>query len=369
MGDMPNPADLERLRGALASEEPGARGIEHVTRNPSCTRLVALTASGVKPATAADKVYGKPAREGQSPFALLRGNRFEEVLLENNAQRLFDLYAQAGRLGEGQRKVLNVAAQHPATDPESLKAREELTLKTLQAKLDGEDAPNLIVKPRVRITMLGVPYALEPDVLVASDEDPFYRVMEIKSYPDRGGMTDTMKTAGACRQSAVGVVALRQRLADRLGREDAVDLLPAECDLVFARPGSNWPTLHPMRIAGEVDELLALLDSLDATMEEVLRLVGEGTLESDQTLNLLPHAPCGACREHCALWEVCREQAAERGDPVLLGDGARELLAGVGDLRRAVELRDGAEPADEVQELAATLLREATSSWREALDG
>jgi PD-(D/E)XK nuclease superfamily len=43
------------------------------------------------------------------------------------------------------------------------------------------------VKPRVPVTLLGVPHDTEPDVLVASDADAFYRAVEIKSYPDRAG--------------------------------------------------------------------------------------------------------------------------------------------------------------------------------------
>jgi hypothetical protein len=42
----------ERLRGGLPAEEPGARGIERVARNPECFKLKALTIVGITPATA-----------------------------------------------------------------------------------------------------------------------------------------------------------------------------------------------------------------------------------------------------------------------------------------------------------------------------
>ena len=38
---------LERLRGGLPSEEPGARGIERVARDPQCFKLKALTIVGI----------------------------------------------------------------------------------------------------------------------------------------------------------------------------------------------------------------------------------------------------------------------------------------------------------------------------------
>ncbi len=55
---------LARLRGALPPEEPGARGLERMARNPSCKELKALTMVGITPATAASEIYGEPAREG-----------------------------------------------------------------------------------------------------------------------------------------------------------------------------------------------------------------------------------------------------------------------------------------------------------------
>jgi hypothetical protein len=71
-------ARLERLRGSLEPEEPGARGLERVARNPECGLLTALTIAGTTPATAAESAFGELAEEGQSPFALAMGNRFEK---------------------------------------------------------------------------------------------------------------------------------------------------------------------------------------------------------------------------------------------------------------------------------------------------
>src|SRR5262245_27176621 len=71
-GSMSVAADARqaRLRGALNSEQLGARGIERMARNPACKLLKALTIAGVSPSTVASAVYGDAAREGQSPFAL-----------------------------------------------------------------------------------------------------------------------------------------------------------------------------------------------------------------------------------------------------------------------------------------------------------
>jgi hypothetical protein len=49
--------------------------------------------------------------------------------------------------------------------------------------------PNPIIKPRPEVVLFGMPHAVEPDTLVASDQDRFYRyrTVEMKSYVDRAG--------------------------------------------------------------------------------------------------------------------------------------------------------------------------------------
>ena len=88
-----------RLRGALTAEQLGSRGLEHMARNPSCGLLKGLTIAGVSPATVVEAIYGDPPREGQSPFALTAGNRFETQLFDSGAARLLELYRTRGRLG------------------------------------------------------------------------------------------------------------------------------------------------------------------------------------------------------------------------------------------------------------------------------
>jgi hypothetical protein len=55
---------------------------------------------------------------------------------------------------------------------------------------------------------------IEPEALVVPDAEPFYRVIEIKSYPDRGGKTDPTDIRGVCRQAGVGVITHRAAAAD-----------------------------------------------------------------------------------------------------------------------------------------------------------
>jgi hypothetical protein len=132
------PARLARLRGSLPDEEPGARGLERVARNPGCQRLRALTMIRVTPATVVSRVYGEPHREGQSPFALAVGNRFERVLFDNGAARLFRLYQKASRLTATECKIVVIPGVVPgvtAADMARRRAETELLLE-LKARRD-----------------------------------------------------------------------------------------------------------------------------------------------------------------------------------------------------------------------------------------
>lgn len=358
-----------RLRGRLAAEAPGARGLERLARNPSCDRLRALTLAGITPATAAAEVYEEPAPEGQSPFALGAGNRFEQQLFDDGAARFLALYREAGRLGPAEETVAMVDRLVPGKTAAVMARRRELTLDLFRRKLAGDPtAPHVIVKARLAVSVLGVEHGVEPDVLVASGTDRFYRPVEVKSYPDRAGKTDPADVRGACRQAAVAVVGLREAVRT-LGAEDAEALVPAVGDLVLRRPGSFFPTLRPMTLQGEVFSLERALTEtvggLDA-VEAALAAVGpNAALDDAAVLDALPANYLESCREHCALARRCKEKAAAAGDPVLLGGAAREALAAAGSLARTMELlyARGAPPRTAEERALAGRLREARAAY------
>lgn len=342
----------QRLRGSLQGEEPGARGLERVARNPGCERLRSLTIAGIMPATAVEEVYGEVPEEGQSPFALAAGNLFEELLYENGAQRLLELYRQQGRLGPSEAKVVIVPDHAPGTRAEDMARREALTRRILRMKLAGDRrAPNVVVKPRLAVRLVGAEHFIEPDVLVAADGDTFFRPVEIKSYADRGGKMDASDVRGGLRQAAVGVVALRQFLGrSGAGRPGGVTerLVPAVCDLVLKRPGSFNATLNTNTIDGEVASIERAIDESPRDLEELealLEAVGPGAaLDDPEVLSAVPYRYESGCKEHCAMHRICKSQAAGEGDVVVLGKRAREELAPAGSLGRVYELLDGAEP-------------------------
>lgn len=366
-----------QLRGKLPAESLGARGLERVARNPSCDRLRALTLASITPATAAQMVYGETPQEGQSPFALSAGNRFERLLYADGAARLVQLYRERGRLAANEGLVVDVSELVPGVKPADLQRRREITLEFLRRKLAGDlTAPHVIIKPRLQVPLLGVEYDTEPDVLVASGADTFYRAVEVKSYPDREGKTDPADVRGACRQAAVAVVGLRRAL-ERLGVQDVGErerLVPELADLVLRQPGNYYPTLRPMTLRGEVFSLQRALAETGDMLQEVEALVaglGEGaTLDDPRVLDAIPANYVEGCREHCALAAHCKQEAVARGNPVLLGSQAREELAAAGSIERGLDLLygRGAAPTTPEEAALAQRLREAHAEYRSALN-
>lgn len=334
-----------RLRGGLAGEQLGARGLEHMARNPSCSLLKALTIAGLSPATVVRDVYEDPPREGQSPFALAAGNRFERQLFESGAARLLDMYRTGGRLALRECRVVSVPDSAPGTTPAAMARRQSLTTRLVRQKLARDPgSPNIILKPRLTVALLGLEFNIEPDALVAADADLFYTPTEIKSYPDRDGKTDAADIRSACRQAAVAVIGLREAVT-RLGVTEPELLSPARADLVLKTPGSYRPTLRPMGLAGEVDSLVRALAEAPrdlGELEDLVAAIGSGaTLDDRAVLEQIPNNYRENCREFCELAARCKERAIAQGDPVLLGGRAREEFAAAGSLARVVELLEG----------------------------
>jgi hypothetical protein len=368
---MPEPIEqrLSRLRGQQPAEEPGARGIERVARNPECLRLRAITIAGMTPAKVANRVLGLPDREGQSPFALTMGQRFERRLIEHGAANLFALYRERGLLGIEEAKIVALDQLAAGSTLRARRQRESETTRLLVAKLRGDPlAPNLIIKPRLCVDLVGLSHPIEPDFLVAADADPFYRVGEMKSYPDRDGKTDAADIRGACRQAAVGVVGLRQTVRALSAGTDVHPI--AACDLILRVTGMFTPTLRQMTIAGEVDSIERALAEAPTSLNELEAMLPRGTaLDDPNMLSSIPNNYRSACKEYCAMWAHCRGQALAASDPVILGDMAAEQLAAAGSVERALDLMNGVgrPPRNAAEAALAAQLRLADQSLQGAV--
>jgi hypothetical protein len=359
---------VDRLRGALPAEEPGSRGIERVARNPECTRLRALTIVGITPTTAAERIYGEAVREGQSTFALAIGNAFERALIENGAAELLNLLRVAERLKTAECKVVIMPDLVPGAGRGVMARRHTETVRLMERKARRDPAaPNLIIKPRLTVELLGVEHGIEPDAIVASDAETFYRPMELKSYPDRAGKTDPADVRSACRQAAVGVVALRQA-AQRLEIAGVSEAVAAIGDLVLRVPGSRKARLSVMTLEGEVASLERAIGEAPRNLDELEALLPPGaSLDDAATLESVPNRYGSSCREYCALAAHCKQASVVARDPILLGEQAQELLAPAGSISRAADLMKGAPPRTAAEQRLAEALRDAVVALKRAV--
>lgn len=359
---------LQRLRGKLPAEEPGARGIERVARNPECARLKALTIVGITPKTAAEQIYGEPVREGQSPFALAIGNSFDRGMTANGAAALLRLLRDARRLTTRECKIVIIPDMVPGGGSAVMARRQAETLRLLRLKAAGDAAaPNLIVKPRIAVELLGVSHGIEPDAIVAADAQVFYRPMEIKSYPDREGKTDPADIRSAYRQAAVGVIALRQAAA-RLGIRNINEAVPNLGDLVLRVPGSQKGKLREATLESEVASLERAIGEAPKNLDELEALLPRGaSLDQASILESVPYSYRPSCREHCALVGHCKRASIAARDPILLGEQAKELLAPAGSISRAGDLLNGAIPRNAAEKLLAEQLQEAAAAIKKAV--
>jgi hypothetical protein len=352
----------QQLRGTLLQKGPGARGIEHAARNPQCTRLTALLLAGVRPNIAMKEVFGEEPQEALSPFAFAIGNQVERAFLKDDAVLLRDLYQKANRLNGSGFRVATI------TEANGGASALQQTQNFLQQKLSGDpEAPNLIIKPRFLLSIASEEYEVEPDALIASDKDTFYRPIEIKSYADRGGKTDPAAVRGACRQLAVGVVALQKAL-ESLGVSKPARLTPAIGDLILRASGSTKPTLREMLLRGEVFSLQRFLRSLPKELAELLsKLPGSGSLADAKVLESIPNNYRADCREFCALAPRCKQQAFACGSLSILGESAKDSLSAAGNLGRVIELlrHEGVARSSEEEKLVERL-REVALTLKEA---
>jgi hypothetical protein len=351
---MSDPCDT--YRGALPHQRPDARAMERLARNPTCTRLRAIIAAGVNPATLAEQVLGISPAEGQSPLALAAGETFDRQLADNDYSAIFARFQEQGLLTATECKV-RVIPDEARTSEEQVRLSRELIRQRYE---DPAAAPNLMIKPRLEMPIAGIATRVEPDFAVAPDTQAGFDVGEVKSFSDYGPETPGPKLTGTLRQAAVGVLFLRYELAQIAtgGHPEAEALVADRAHVILKRAGSAQPALSTMRIARELATVTSAIDELAANIIDLDALLDGGILDDPATVSALPANYESACREHCPLVPYCKVEALRESNPAVLGKPVFESLHAAGSISRAIELAHGAKARNaEEGELAALLRR------------
>jgi len=361
-------AALADLRGNLPSKAPNARHLAAIRDNPACNARRVLDAAAIDKSRIA-AVLGRPMPEGQSVFALQRGNRFERLVKEDNYAELIRLLREKGYPVDAVR-VLPLRDMYPI-DPRrpdiALGKRAAETRSAIVAMAEGrDDAYNLIDGGALQWDFGGAVARLEADGIAWRIGD-LIRVIEIKSFPVVDGRADSEKVGSAAWQSAVYVAALVD-LVEGAGLDPGI--VSTEILLIAAKNTSLVPTIVPVDVSRHVRHLRRMLARRE-TIPTILEALPDGvTLDTEGideqaagehvsgVLEALGTNYLPSCLSGCPLAFHCRDRARSAGDPACLGANVRASLGAVRSLDRALELADGA-PPDSSESDSAELLIDA----------
>jgi hypothetical protein len=326
---------------------------EQWAKNPTCQANTLSAVHNVRLDKAAEK-EGLDPSFGQSPFALARGNIFEAGLFYDDAARLRAALERRASLPAGStgfldlRLKMNRGTRLTTVDEAVAETNEWLC----RIAADPSSAETIVAAPMIKIPRgVILPEALliidAATVTITDDGRASVTVGEIKVFPDRGGHTDPQQLASARAQAGIYRHALTLTVA-ALGVAAELDIAP-DGFLVFTWPGSNSPSIR----AGEDLTYQAIRAERGfSRLEEVAQaIVREDDFATDNPalIERVLDAPTDyseACLSFCDLAPRCHARAVEADDAVVLGGEVKRLL-GETTVTRAIELLNGATPADD----------------------
>jgi hypothetical protein len=305
------------------------------------------------------KSEGSKVTMGQSPFALARGQTFERGLFRANADQLRKALVEAEVLVDSARGFADFRTRQNSGKLANLDVAlaQTATMFHTLAKASGPDMqPSIAAAATICIPeRVMLPEAiLVIDVLVvrwdATSKRPELMVGEVKTYPDRGGHTDSAELAGARAQAGVYVHGLDVTLA-AMGLADRFTV-SRKGFLVLSRPGSNFPSIR----AKEDLRYQAMRAERGFTqLERAADAIKAGTA-SVATICAAPTAYESACISFCDRASTCFTRALNSGNATVLGEDVARFLGPV-NLTRAMELMSGAKPKDQSERDVLTQLR------------
>jgi hypothetical protein len=377
------PSLLEGFRGQFPRQPLNARRVAGALEAPGCERRTALDAAAVNLDKLASLISGTP-RDRQSPFAITRGNQFEQQVMANGMAEIvslarghLDLEIPEVRQHDLSASALRVA--YPGvTGTKMNELRAKLTRQRVEEMLsDPTHAYNLIRHAMTRLDFGGETVYLEQDVL-AFAVDGRIHVVEVKSYPRIDGRADPTKTSATVRQTAVYVLSLQHLMVEIAAPPSVVNTTTM---IVLPENLSFRPTAATIDIDMYVRRLRRQLASVPRASEILDALPAgiqlpappaEGATAADlaaagaaarEALAPLPPRFTDSCVS-CPLFHHCRDEADLHGSTARLGSAVASACGSVTDIAAALDLAEGGRsPADASETaVAATLARGAAAS-------
>lgn len=380
---------IESFRGEFPRQALNARRVASALEAPGCQRRTALDAAGVNLDKLGSMVSGEP-RDRQSPFALTRGNQFEQQVVANGMAEIVALARRHLGLAIPEVRQVDLSASmlreaYPGvTGIRMNELRARLTSQRVEEMLsDPTQAYNLIRHAMTRLVFGGETVYLEQDVLAFAIGGRIH-VVEIKSFPRIDGRADPTKASATVRQTAVYVLSLQQLVREigalpevvntttmivlpenlsfrptavtidiemyvrRLGRQ--LELVPHAADILDALPPGTQLPAHPADGAGS-EEMAAAASA------------------AREALAALPPRFTDGCVS-CPLFHLCRDEAERHGSVDRLGSAVAEACGGISSIAVARDLAEGRRvPANTSEAAVASALARGAAAARLAVGG
>lgn len=364
-------AKLEQLAKGARRSSTNARALAAMADNPACHARRVLDAAGVDKTSLA-KAVGKAPPAEQSPFAIVRGTRFEEDVKADGYKVIVDLLRE-NSFPVGEVRYRNLREELPIKPGMAKIARDKILARraeeTRKIAVDmAREAPRalqLIDGGALQWNYGGVTARLEADG-IAWRLGGRLHVIEIKSFPIVDGQADPDKVGSAARQAAVYVAALRDLLE---GEGLDPGIVSTRILLVCPKNTSLFPTARVIDVERQVRALRRMLANRESIAEIIDRLEGGASLDMagldvksararlDGVLDAAGTNYVPGCLGSCSLAYHCRERARVAGDPACLGQSVRASLGAVQSLPRVIELARGASPAKGEEDVASLLVQ------------
>jgi hypothetical protein len=354
---IPMPGIARKSRADIRSR------LEQWAMNPRCPSNEVSVVLGV-PMREVAVAEGLTPTTGQSRFALAAGNRFERSLFAAEAKLLREELVKQGILPEGPLGFLDLRLTKNGGPLRSQEEAIGATRRVLQQAASGAKVtPSIVASAAIRLpgTPLLPEAVLVLDALIMQTGQSPARLLvaEVKTYPDRGGFTDTLGLAGARAQAGAYVHGL-DVLVEQLDLGAAL-VVSRQGILILTRPGRYYPSI---RAAEDLRYQAARARRGLARLQELAVDIADRAGEDPVRCILEAETVYGpSCLAFCDRARGCFRRALKKGDPAVLGEEAKAFLGAV-DLARAAELLGGAKACNVGEEDLLQRLREAGRTIR-----
>jgi hypothetical protein len=287
---------------------------------------------------------------GQSPFAIQRGRKVEEVARAKDAEAI-RLRAEAEFGSFPRWGVVDISTfyKKPNWDVGVLSTYEVVA----QVLAEDASAPSLIFGAAFAYELKRRKQHYEADVLLVTPRGVIH-VVEIKSFPKVAGQADGKMLGEAVAQASIYLLALRE-LVSRLGGDPSQRV--SDEVLVFTpenfRLRLTSTKKNVARRARYTEEALRLMPSVSEFERDVPRGFTFGEVadcgrEESERVAPLERVACVVgttfgpeCLGNCGLFRFCRERQYRDRKLAALGPEVTNLLPGVETWDEALELSEG----------------------------